>query len=116
MKAAILAIVLASGLATACATTATPPSSPAERGLAFARERCAGCHGVAANAPSPGPDAPPFDDIANRPGVTEETMRAFLRDSHNYPAVMNFELDAARMEELSAWMMSLRREGYSPTR
>ena len=101
----------------ATAATAAPSLSPrAKRGLAFAEQRCAACHGVTANSSSPNPEAPPWDDIANRTGTTERTLRAFLRDSHNFPAAMQFEVDRRRIADLSAYLMTLQRPGYRPTR
>jgi hypothetical protein len=41
-------------------------------------------------------------------------MRHFLRDSHNYPAAMGFELEAAHVAELSGYVLTLQRPGYRP--
>jgi mono/diheme cytochrome c family protein len=103
-------------LALCVTTAATAAPSRALRGLAFAEQRCAACHAVRADGTSPNAEAPAWDDIANRPGTTERTLRTFLRDSHNYPAAMQFEVDRARIRDLSAYMATLRRKGYLPTR
>ncbi len=100
------------------ATAATQPpalSKRAKRGLAFAQNHCAACHGITANATSPNPEAPPWDDIANQPGLTAITLRTFLRDSHNYPEAMNFTVDRARVRELADYMVTLQRPGYKPS-
>jgi len=89
-------------------------SLSAKRGLAFAEARCAACHGVRANATSPNPESPTFEDIANYPDLTAQTLRAFLRDSHNYPAAMNFRVDPRRIRDLSNWIITMRRSGYKP--
>jgi mono/diheme cytochrome c family protein len=89
-------------------------SAPARRGLAFAQQRCSGCHGVVENSSSPNPESPPFEDIANRPNVTQATLRQFLRDSHNYPAAMSFEVDPARISDLAAYIVTLKKPGYRP--
>lgn len=115
MKTVLLTLFLASGLAAGCATATAETPADARRGLAFARERCAACHAVAANMTSLNPEAAPFEDIANRPGLTDETLRAFLRDSHNFPAAMNFAVDPGHIADLSAWIVTLRQEGYRPT-
>ena len=107
--------LVAIALLTAAAASAAP-SPRAARGLAFAEQRCAACHAVRADGTSPDAEAPAWDDIANRPGTTERTLRTFLRDSHNYPAAMQFEVDRARIRDLSAYMATLRRKGYLPTR
>lgn len=87
----------------------------ARRGLAFAQQHCSACHGVTANSSSPNPESPTFEDIANRPGLTATTLRAFLRDSHNYPAAMNFSVDQDRINDLAQYVVTLKRRGYRPT-
>jgi len=89
-------------------------SVSAKRGLAFAEQRCAGCHAVAANGTSPNPESPSFEDIANRPGVTAQSLHQFLRSSHNYPAAMNFRVDAARVRDLANYIATLRKPNYRP--
>lgn len=91
-------------------------SLSAKRGLAFAEARCAACHGVRANATSPNPESPTFEDIANYPDLTAQTLRDFLRDSHNYPAAMQFRIDRRRIADLANYMVTLRRPGYTPSR
>ena len=89
-------------------------SAAARRGLAFAQQRCSACHAVTENHSSPNPESPSFEDIANRPGVTRETLRQFLRDSHNYPAAMNFRVEAARIGNLSDYIVTMKKAGYRP--
>ena len=105
---------LATALLATSASAAT--SQRAERGLALARQHCAACHAVTANGTSPHPQAPSWDDIANRPGTTERTLRRFLADSHNYPEAMQFRIERRHLRELSAWIVTLQRENYQPTR
>lgn len=100
-----------------CALLAEPltaASPAARRGLAFADARCAACHAVRANGTSANPESPPFEDIANRPGTTAVTLRQFLRNSHNFPAAMNFRVDARRIRDLAAYMVTLQKPGYRP--
>lgn len=112
-----LTFIPLTALCLASVASAAPSLSPrAERGLAFAQERCAACHAVTANGTSPEPDAPPWEDVANRPGTTERTLRRFLADSHNYPMAMQFEVERRHIRDLAAWMITLRREHYQPTR
>ena len=105
---------LATALLATSASAAT--SNRAERGLALARQHCAACHAVTANGTSAHPEAPAWEDIANRPGTTDRTLRRFLSDSHNYPEIMQFTIKRRHIRELSAWMMTLQRENYQPTR
>lgn len=91
-----------------------PLTKQARRGLAFAQSHCAQCHGVASGAISRNPESPPFEAVVNAPGLTRETLTVFLRDSHNFPATMNFEIEPAQIDDLAAYMITLRREGYRP--
>ncbi|HET9628899.1 MAG TPA: cytochrome c [Novosphingobium sp.] len=86
------------------------------RGQAFAAAHCAGCHWIAANGTGPNPESPPFDDIANRAGLTRQTLTAFLTDAHNYPAAMDFTIDRRVTGDLAAYLLTLRKPGYKPTR
>ena len=84
------------------------------KGLAFAQERCAACHGVTRNSSSPNPESPSFEEIANHPGLTSATLRQFLRDSHNYPEAMNFTVERERIRDLADYIVTLRHPGYKP--
>ncbi|MCJ2177037.1 c-type cytochrome [Novosphingobium album (ex Hu et al. 2023)] len=116
-----LTFVLA-GLAAGCAAATSPPvetTAPmkgAQRGLAFAQQHCAECHGVTANTLSPNPESPPFEDIANRNGLTAETLSQFLIDSHNFPAAMDFTVTGTQASDLAAWMLTMRKPDYQPQR
>lgn len=81
----------------------------AERGLAFARAHCSGCHAVEPLRLSPNPEAPLFETIVNAPGLTGATLKAFLRDSHNFPDIMDFNIDPAQIDALAAYMLTLRK-------
>ena len=89
-------------------------SAGARRGLAFAQQRCSACHAVTTNSISPNPASPPFEDIANWQGVTRVTLRQFLRDSHNYPAAMNFRVEEARIRDLADYVLTMKKSGYKP--
>lgn len=98
------------------ASTAQRPqlTTEARKGLGFAERRCAACHGITQNSSSPNPEAPPFEDIANRPGVKGSTLQQFLRDAHNYPEAMNFTIDAAEVKAIGEYMITLQKPGYRP--
>lgn len=85
-----------------------------ERGRALAEARCAACHAVTANAASPNPESPGFEDIANRKGLTSATLRQYLRNAHNYPEAMQFKLDRGQVRDLSAYIVTLKRSDYKP--
>lgn len=105
---------LALGLLTlsACATLTGP--SDAKQGLAFAQAHCASCHGVKPGTISSNPEAPSFAAIANIPGLTHTSLQTFLRDSHNYPAAMNFTLQPADVDALASYMVTLQSPDYHP--
>lgn len=84
------------------------------RGLAFATQRCSACHAVGVNGTSPNPESPPFQDIANRPGVTTASLRQFLSDSHNYPDAMNFRVEDSDIMDLAEYILTMKKAGYRP--
>lgn len=94
------------------ATTA-PLGEAAARGLAFAQSHCASCHAVAGGT-SPHADAPPFADVINDPDLSDETLIPWLRASHNFPAIMNFEIQPDHIDDLAAHMMTLKDPNYKP--
>jgi mono/diheme cytochrome c family protein len=101
--------------ASACQPTAGGPASAASHaGLAFAKSACGGCHAVEQRSVSPNPGAPPFARIVNQQGVTRNTLAAWLRDAHNYPSEMNFTLDGRKVDDLVAYMLTLRDPNYRP--
>jgi hypothetical protein len=88
--------------------------TPEWHGEKFARNRCSDCHAVARWEDSRNPDAPPFERIANTPGLTRESLGKWLRDAHNYPDAMYFEIPAEHIDDLAAYMITLRRDDYKP--
>jgi mono/diheme cytochrome c family protein len=103
-------------LLAACQPAAPPETAtPAARdpGLAFAQGSCGGCHAVERRQLSPNPEAPPFPAIVNQPGLTRDTLGAWLRDAHNYPEEMEFYLEGPEVEALVGYMLTLRGD-YRP--
>lgn len=107
-------------LLTLASCASAPKLAPLEltekqaRGYAFAKNNCTGCHAITPTGTSANPEAPNFQTIANMPGLTRETLRNFLRDSHNYPAAMNFAVEPSQVEDLTDYVMTLRKPGYKP--
>ena len=105
-------IVAGSALAlSACVTT--PPPPPPEPPT-FVEAACGGCHSVEPPFLSPNTVAPSFEAVANRPGVTRATIQAWLRNAHNYPEQMDFDLTREMVDEVSDYMITLRRRDYIP--
>lgn len=74
-------------------------------GMIIARDDCASCHELFLDRESPNPNAPPFRAIVNRPGMTPETLAAWLKDGHNYPVEMGFYLEPHKVDSLVAYMI-----------
>ncbi|MEH6661237.1 MAG: hypothetical protein V7679_06285 [Parasphingorhabdus sp.] len=105
----------ASDIDTAVANPELPSGSgKAARGLLFAETYCAACHGVTSGQISTNQNAPPFESIVNVRGLTENSMKTWLRDSHNYPEQMDFAIDAKRIDELAVYMLTLKSPDYRP--
>lgn len=108
-----LALVLA-----ACQTTPSEPLAPAAapataaQGLARAEAMCGGCHAVGRTGSSSNPNAPPFHAVINQVDLRAETVAAWLRNAHNYPSEMNFTLNETQVDELVAYMLTLRDPKY----
>lgn len=95
---------------------ARPASASPDATLAldtFVQASCASCHAIDAGSLSPNPNAPTFENIANRPGVTRETLRTYLLDAHNYPVDMDFELTPERADAVTDYILGLQSAEYT---
>lgn len=91
------------------------PQAQAEKGgLAFIQAACGGCHAVEAGYLSPNPQAPRWEDLANREGLSEETLSSWLYDAHNYPEIMDFDLNPARARMIANYILQMQSEDYRP--
>jgi mono/diheme cytochrome c family protein len=78
-----------------------------ERGRAYAMARCASCHAIReGEAPSPNLAAPPFQVIADTPGMTRTALNAWLHNPHPSMPILIVEQD--RIDDLSAFLGSMR--------
>lgn len=93
-------------------TSALERNSAEWRGEKFARGRCADCHSVDYAETSPLAAAPSFAAIANTPGLDPIKLAQWLKDHRNYPDEMYFEIPQEHIDDLTAYMLTLRR---SPT-
>jgi mono/diheme cytochrome c family protein len=82
-------------------------SGEPKRGLAVARASCAGCHAIArGEQSSPNPPAPPFERVANTPGMTALALNHLLHSSHkSMPLII---LPPEDQWHLVAYILSLR--------
>ena len=76
-------------------------------GKTLAMEVCAQCHFVSeTQALIPRADAPPFEDIAADPGVTELSLRVFLQTPHrNMP---DLQLTRKETDDVIGFILNLR--------
>lgn len=84
------------------------------RAPAFVQAACGGCHAVEPPFLSPNPQAPSFAAIANRRGLSEASLADWLAEVHNYPEDMDFTLTRAQINQIAAYMVTLRHAGYVP--
>jgi len=90
--------------------TGTPARAQeiANAGLILARQLCSECHAVErAPARSPNPASPPFETIANVPGMTGIALSAALQSPHR--SMPNVMLDSNQLGSIVAYILSLRR-------
>jgi mono/diheme cytochrome c family protein len=87
------------------------------RGHAFALLVCAACHVVASDQKAPPILRTPglsFDAIANKPGTTAESLRAFISTTHakiaTSTSMPNPQLADYQMAEVITYILSLRRK------
>lgn len=80
----------------------------ANAGLTLARQLCSECHAVErATARSPNPASPPFETIANVPGMTGMALSTALQSPHR--SMPNVMLDSNQLGSIVAYILSLRR-------
>lgn len=123
MPRTVLLLIFAMPAVFACAPaesqpglSASPPtnmSASKQRGLAFAQHRCATCHAVASGA-SPNPEAPSFEAVINAPDLKLATLKPWLQNSHNFPATMDFSIEPGQIDDLAAYMLTLKDPRYRP--
>ncbi len=107
---------IVSGL-TACQQLPSPggrASTIEPAGQAFAQASCGRCHAVGRHGTSPNSNAPPFEAIVNKQGLTKETLSSWLRDAHTYPREMRFRLDPRQVDDLAGYMLTLSDAGFRP--
>ena len=84
-------------------------NSPEWRGQKFAVNRCSDCHAVEYAETSPVVTAPSFSAIASTPDLSKSTLAEWMKNHRNYPEEMYFEIPAEHIDDLVAYMITLRR-------
>ena len=98
------------GLIMSLATGATLAQSIGDvaRGKGLAMSICSDCHNVVASPDgSPNEQAPPFEAVANMPGVSEMALMVFFQMPHE--AMPNLIIMPTERDDLVAYIMSLKR-------
>jgi mono/diheme cytochrome c family protein len=87
--------------------TAQAQPSRVEKGLKFAQAHCASCHAIGATGASLLGTAPPFRSLHFRYPVENlaEALAEGITTAH--PAMPQFQLDVAQIEDLIAYLKSL---------
>jgi mono/diheme cytochrome c family protein len=106
--------VLAAG--SAPGVRAQEPADDVAAGRALSLRICTACHVVLPDqeaAPILQPPAPSFRAIANRPGMSAETVRTFLSTTHSsmsdLKSMPNPRLNPDQIRQAAAFLMSLKK-------
>lgn len=111
----LIALMLGCGLTVAaCQPYAKPRAANEAAPPSLVAGVCGDCHAVEQPFESPNPEAPTFASIANRAGLTRETLAPWLLDAHNYPLQMDFELSEGEAKQIADYMLTLQSEDYRP--
>ena len=78
-----------------------------QRGLTFAQTNCSQCHAISRVGDSPMPEAPAFRTLHTRYPV-ENLAEAFAEGfTTGHPSMPEFQLDAAQINDLIAYLKSV---------
>ena len=106
MRATILGLVLGPLVLGRSVSTAQEVGDP-QTGRTFAREACALCHAIQpGQMTSPQASAPPFQQVADTPGMTGTALTVWLQTSHR--TMPNLMLSQAEKWNVVAYILSLR--------
>jgi mono/diheme cytochrome c family protein len=78
-----------------------------DAGYRLAQAVCAECHAIEpGDRYSPNMDAPPFSEVANKPGMTVIALSVWFRTPH--PTMPNLVITKDEASDLSAYILSLK--------
>ena len=101
----IIAISTALGISTALFVQSAAAADAANGGR-LAELWCAACHVVTTAQREAYSDAPPFEEIAKRPGFTESGITTFLLDPHG--KMPNMDLSRTEAADIAAYIGRLK--------
>lgn len=100
-------LLLTSGVGSLPAYAEDP--GDAGRGHTYAAKICAECHGIEADdGGSPNFTAPPFNAIANTPGMSARALVVWLQNPH--PTMPSLVLPVDDMHDVIAYILTLKDE------
>ena len=97
------------GSSTAVSAGGFKKNTPEWRGEKFANNRCSSCHSVGFAETSPLPNAPSFSEIANTRDLTAASLAEWMENHENYPDEMYFQIPEEHIDDVVAYMVTLRR-------
>ena len=97
----IIAISTALGISAALFVQSAAAADSANGGR-LAERWCAACHVVTTSQREAYSDAPPFEEIAKRPGFTESGITTFLLDPHG--KMPNMDLSRTEAADIAAYI------------
>ena len=115
LKPALMTLMLLAGLASSALAETTPTDDQIAAGRKFAHRVCGACHVVAQQRdelPVLAPPGPSFAVLAQRPLLTEQSLREFLGSNHRrmgpHEAMPNPRLADYQIDEIVAFFMTLK--------
>jgi mono/diheme cytochrome c family protein len=87
-------------------------STSVSEGRPLAQKTCAVCHVIIPNGPASWTDAPSFESIANRPGITQQWLAGFALNPKHMDMVFQ-EYSRAQANAIAAYILSLRHNSAS---
>ena len=105
LKRVVIAFAVFSALSLAAAQAGK--AGDAANGETLARQWCGVCH-LLPSGRATSDAVPPFEAIAQRPELSPGALKAWLSTPH--PQMPNFELSTRDIDDLAAYLLSLRKE------
>jgi mono/diheme cytochrome c family protein len=107
----IFSALLVAAMAPAMSAQQPTQRSAAQEGRRLALSKCDVCHVVASDQqyrPLLSHYAPSFNEVANRPDNSAQSLQAFLAHPHTYENMPSPDLTPAQVADLVAYILSLR--------
>ena len=99
-------VTTSTALSIAALLVQSAAAADATNGGRLAERWCAACHVVSTAQRQANADAPPFEEIARRPGFTETGTVRFLLDPHG--KMPNMDLSRTEAADIAAYISHLR--------